>query len=336
MRFPLRVTLAVALFAVLAIIFTTYEHPPVGTVQNGYRGTGMEQVFNPRVRADSIAANVAPAPLNPVEPGAPSSEVYENVKVLGHVGSDEMVRLMSAITEWVSPEAGCGYCHNEENLADDSKYTKAVSQHMLRMTMHINSTWKAHVGETGVTCYTCHRAKPVPEYVWFMDPGPQQAKGFAAETQGQNHPSSTVGLTSLPRDPLTRLLTGDSSIRVVSTTALPAGNLAGIKDAEKTYGLMVHMSQSLGVNCTFCHNTRSFASWETSTPQRVTAWQGINMVRDLNENFLQPLQSVLPPERLGNAGDAPKLTCMTCHQGAGKPLYGANMLKDYPELGAPQ
>jgi photosynthetic reaction center cytochrome c subunit len=29
----------------------------------------------------------------------------------------------------------------------------------------------------------------------------------------------------------------------------------------------------------------------------------------------------------------PKANCTTCHQGAYKPLYGASMLADYPELG---
>ena len=52
---------------------------------------------------------------------------------------------------------------------------------------------------------------------------------------------------------------------------------------------MMHMSQSLGVNCTYCHNTRSFASWDASTPQRATAWYGIRMVRDLNNDYLDPL-----------------------------------------------
>ena len=37
--------------------------------------------------------------------------------------------------------------------------------------------------------------------------------------------------------------------------------------------------------------------------------------------------------RLGPTGDAPKANCTTCHQGAYKPLYGANMLDDYPSLG---
>jgi photosynthetic reaction center cytochrome c subunit len=94
------------------------------------------------------------------------------------------------------------------------------------------------------------------------------------------------------------------------------------------------MSQSLGVNCTYCHNTRSFAAWDASTPQRGVAWYGIRMVRDLNNNYLDPLSGTFPTNRHGPLGDGPKIDCATCHNGIFKPLYGANMLKDYPELGA--
>jgi photosynthetic reaction center cytochrome c subunit len=31
-------------------------------------------------------------------------------------------------------------------------------------------------------------------------------------------------------------------------------------------------------------------------------------------------------------GDVAKVNCATCHQGVFKPLYGASMAKDYPEL----
>jgi photosynthetic reaction center cytochrome c subunit len=58
------------------------------------------------------------------------------------------------------------------------------------------------------------------------------------------------------------------------------------------------------------------------------------MVRDLNSAYLEPLASVFPDERKGPLGDSPKLNCATCHQGVHKPLYGAAMAKDYPELGA--
>jgi photosynthetic reaction center cytochrome c subunit len=95
---------------------------------------------------------------------------------------------------------------------------------------------------------------------------------------------------------------------------------------------MMHMSDSLGVNCTFCHNTRNFASWTEAPPQRVTAWHGIRMARDLNNAYMEPLTGVFPENRLGPKGDVAKVNCATCHQGAWKPLYGAAMAKGHPEL----
>ena len=85
----------------------------------------------------------------------------------------------------------------------------------------------------------------------------------------------------------------------------------------------------------YCHNTKAPAEWKLSTPQRVTAWYGIRMVRDLNNNIELPLLGTLPPGRLGPTGDTPKIYCGTCHQGAFKPLYGAPMIKFYPELVRP-
>ena len=115
---------------------------------------------------------------------------------------------------------------------------------------------------------------------------------------------------------------------------MPTGTHQSIKQTEWTFSLMTHMSTALGVNCTYCHNTRSMSSWETSPPQRVTAWYGIRMVRDLNNQFMEPIAKVFPPHRLGPTGDVAKANCQTCHQGVFKPLYGVSMLKDYPELAA--
>jgi photosynthetic reaction center cytochrome c subunit len=41
---------------------------------------------------------------------------------------------------------------------------------------------------------------------------------------------------------------------------------------------------------------------------------------------------VFPAHRKGPLGDVAKLNCATCHQGAYKPLNGAQMAKDFPEL----
>jgi photosynthetic reaction center cytochrome c subunit len=96
---------------------------------------------------------------------------------------------------------------------------------------------------------------------------------------------------------------------------------------------MVHMSESLGVNCTYCHNSRAFAEWGgESRPQRTTAWHGIRMARGLNNEYMVPLTGVFPQHRLGPTGDVAKVNCQTCHQGVNKPYGGVSMAKDYPEL----
>ena len=327
-----------ALVGAAVVLFLTLELPPVVTQQTGYRGTAMEHVHTAKAVRAQAAANVAPAPIDPVEPsGTKASEVYQNVQVLGDVDADEFTRLMSAITEWVAPDQGCAYCHAEgEELSSDSLYTKVVARRMLQMTQHLNADWGAnHVAPTGVTCYTCHRGQPVPAAIWFKDPGPKQAQGMAGYRAGQNIAGPKVGFSSLPYDPFTPFLLGDQNARVISTTALPEGNTTSIKQAELTYAQMIHQSEALGVNCTYCHNSRSFFAWDQSNPARTKAWYGIRMVRDLNNDYLEPLTSTYPPHRLGPLGDAPKANCATCHRGANKPLLGANMLKDYPELAGP-
>ena len=95
---------------------------------------------------------------------------------------------------------------------------------------------------------------------------------------------------------------------------------------------MVTQSRALGVNCTYCHNSQAWASWEQSTPKRAVALYGAAMLRDMNMNYLNPLQPVYPRSRLGVHGDAPKAQCVTCHTGIYKPLYGAKMVRDYPAL----
>ena len=176
-------------------------------------------------------------------------------------------------------------------------------------------------------------ANNVPAYVFYNDPGPAHAVGMVETGVGKNIASPSVGLASLPYDPLTPFLEQDNNIRVNSTTALPTGDRQSIKQTEWTYALMMHFSQSLGVNCTYCHNTRAFADWSQSTPQRVSAWYGIRMVRDLNNTYLESVHSVFPPDQLGPEGDVAKVDCATCHQGVYKPLFGVSMAKDFPELG---
>jgi photosynthetic reaction center cytochrome c subunit len=312
------------------------ERPPIDTQQLGYRGTGMEENINPRIMKTVMAAN-QPGPIQPSADGSGplASEVYQNVQVLKDLSVGEFTRVMLSMVDWVAPadQKNCTYCHNAE-----SKYQYQVARRMLTMTRDINSNWQAHVGQTGVTCHTCHRGQPVPPYVWFVDPGSGRENAFVGTRAGQNSAVTGLGITtighsSLPYDPYSPYLLGNLPIRVNGPTALPTGNRNSIKQAEWTYALMVHMSESLGVNCTYCHNSRAFAEWGgESRPQRTTAWHGIRMARGLNNEYMVPLTGVFPQHRLGPTGDVAKVNCQTCHQGVNKPYGGVSMAKDYPEL----
>jgi photosynthetic reaction center cytochrome c subunit len=313
-------------------LLTACERPPMQSTQQGVRGTGMQQVDNPRLVAAQKAALPAVPDLPPPgsNDGPKAKDVYQNVKVLGDLSVGEFTRHMVAITQWVAPEQGCTYCH-VANLADDSLYTKVVARRMIQMNRSLNVDWVKHVGATGVTCYTCHRGNPVPANVWFAPATPKNnyARPGMGDDAGQNKAEPSIALASLPYDPFTPYLSGSEPIRVNTTTALPTGNRASIKQAEHTYSLMNHFSKSLGVNCTYCHNTQSFLTWND---KRVTAYHGIRMARDVNNAYIEPLTKSFPTTRLGPTGDVAKANCSTCHQGVNKPLGGLAMAKDWPGL----
>ena len=328
---------AAALSLLGSLFLAGCEAPPPEAVQLGYRGVGQEHIANPRTLAATVAENQAPTPQPAVSSAGPKAgDVYQNVQVLGDLSVGEFTRIMAAMTEWVSPEEGCNYCHVDEGFQYDTKYTKRVARVMTVMTQNANVAWGDHVGGAGVTCYTCHRGKNIPANVWASDPGQAHAPGVM--TAGQNIASVTAAYASLPNDPLTPYLDGDEEEakdlpwRVAGNTALPNGNRSSVKETEWIYSLMMHMSDSLGVNCTYCHNTRAFYDWEQSSPARVRAWHGIRMVREMNNKYVAETADWLPDHRKGPMGDPLKVNCATCHQGAYKPLLGANMINDYPNL----
>jgi photosynthetic reaction center cytochrome c subunit len=290
------------------------ERPPVESVQRGFRGLGIVHTDNPRALAASVTEVAAGVPDLPPPndftnaPAAPAG-TWQNVQVLNHLSEVEFNRTMAALTAWVvqnlpddtpADQRGCNYCHVVENgvadFAADDIYTKVVSRRMLQMTQAINAEYTSHVTEAGVTCYTCHMGAPVPQNIWFYTDLNQSLRHY------------------LDRDDL----------RVQSGVALTSesDNRVSIKQTEYAYELMLNMSGALGVNCTYCHNSARWGSWEESTPQRLTALRGLRMIRHLNMSYLVPLQPEWPAERLGPMGDGPKMECATCHNEAYIPQYG--------------
>jgi photosynthetic reaction center cytochrome c subunit len=304
-------------------------------VQRGYRGQDSIEIFSEKTLTKLDEINKYPKPLPMAKTTGPTAaQTYENVHVLGDLSKQQFARTMLSIKAWVAPDVGCNFCHNAPEYSNDDKYTKRVAREMIRMTRHINTDWTQHVGKVGVTCYTCHRGQAVPARTWFLAPAKADSGEFV-DRPPVRLPTAAAGYTTLPTYALNDYLLGDDNIRVMGTTALQSGNRHSILQAKDTYALMMVISESLGVNCTFCHYTGALYNWDTSTPQRVTAWYGIRMVRDLNNNVMVPLTGLLPTSRLGPSGDVPKIYCATCHQGSNKPLYGAPMIPSYPELVRP-
>ncbi|MGF1466621.1 MAG: photosynthetic reaction center cytochrome PufC [Sandaracinaceae bacterium] len=332
----LRAIAVVIGIAVALLAIATYRTTATSSI--GYPGVAMQVTESREVLSEKWAENQIPPALPPAsDRGANAAESYENVQVLGHLSTAQFTRLMTAITTWVSPNEGCAYCHNTENMASDEVYQKVVSRRMIQMVWHVNENWQSHVQETGVTCYTCHRGQGVPQYAWATQP--EDATHGLGNRAYQNAPSTLTGLSSLPQNAFETYLApgAEANIRVQSGEPLPGGNRSSIKQTEWTYALMMHFSGALGVNCTFCHNSRSWADWSQSPVQRTTAWYGIRMVRNVNQEYIESLDDVFPEGaegRRGPLGDLLKVNCATCHQGAYRPFLGESMLGDYPTLAA--
>lgn len=284
------------------------------SVQRGYRGTAMEEIYDKSDLAKKVAAVAAhiPAPIAPAGPPTAGPSPWKNVQVLTDVSPGEFTRTMLAMSTWVAGTGNCAYCHNLADMSADTNaggtpiYTKLTARRMLRMVRDINGNYEAHVKNTGVTCYTCHLGQPVPKTTWVYDGNPNQVERYFLDR---------------------------SAVRVQThQVAASNDNRSSVKQTEFTYAVMLKISTGLGVSCSECHNSRAFNSWEQAPPQRVQALHGAEMVRHINYQYLLPLNAVLPASRLGPMGDAPKALCATCHNGAYKPLYGYPMAKDYPAL----
>ena len=317
------------------------------SLQTGPRGIGMsvaEFGYDLEDGDPTVADYYEDEPWVPEEGEELAGDIYENVQVLGGLTDANFNRLMGAITQWVAPDQGCAYCHagaDEGNYADDDLYTKVVARSMIQMTQYINEEWGGHVNanaEVGVTCYTCHRGQNVPNNIWFrVGEVNEAADGWPAI---QNRVTMTSNFTSLPSTYLETYLLADEdgnyapiNVHDLESRSPQEPGEPLIQQAEMTYGFMNYFSNSLGVNCVFCHNSRAFYDAAQVTPQWSTASLGILMVQDVIAEHLLPLHDVYPPERLGPVfQDAPLAACRTCHQGYQRPMQGLNVIANYPEL----
>ena len=332
--------------AVLAAVFLLYV--PDWQVQptRGHQIGIPQQVQFQDVRLEQSANNQAPPPLPPAVTGGPSAtETYKNVKVLTDVSAAEFMRTQQALTDWVSPKEGCGFCHAGQDFASDAKPTKQIARVMLQMVRHINADWKSHVAPAGVTCYTCHRGQVQPAQIWYLSP-PAPNYPMVDKAESWNEAADTV-MKFFPDDGYQEYFLQDEPIRVQSVTALPSNTISSQVEAKRIYEMMMTLSNGIGVNCGYCHNSRAIYDWSQSSPFRWSGMSGLQLMRDINRNFLLvadagvPLTRqrvhetqlpVLPARETGLQNGNGLALCGTCHAGEPNPLNGVNMIDAYPAL----
>jgi photosynthetic reaction center cytochrome c subunit len=75
---------AIACGLIATLLLQGCERPPIKSTQNGYRGTAMVQVVNPRTAAEVASRQTFPAALPAVpDEGPRARDLFKNVQVLG-------------------------------------------------------------------------------------------------------------------------------------------------------------------------------------------------------------------------------------------------------------
>ena len=328
---------SVAAFAVAAglVLIPKWALPPILSTDYG-PAAGEMVVFK-----DSRSTPAPPQPdIAPVAAGGASAAgSYRNVQVLGGVSKAEFDRTMVAMTRWVAPDQGCSFCHASGQPYASENPRKAIAREMLAMTRTINASWTNHVGAQGVTCYSCHAGKNLPDDRWFIDaPLEPPEGGILGKPQAWNTQAKTIRTFFPSRPNRMFLLQGLSAghlqaERTLATTAKPSFQ-HDREYAEQVYILMMQMSNALGVNCTYCHNSRAAFDWAQSPPNRLNGYSGIVMTRMMNQNYLSKLAPLTETKLLGKMGDSAKADCKSCHQGQERPTGGMQHAF-YPALVGP-
>jgi photosynthetic reaction center cytochrome c subunit len=188
----------------------------------------------------------------------------------------------------------------------------------------------------------------VPAAVWYPR-AVKPPKPFVAKQEDWLQSATTVR-DFFPDAGFSEYLLQNTPGHSQSYTALPTTGPVESVVVKRLYEVMMQMSDGIGVNCGYCHNSRAFFDWGQSTPARWAGLQGIHMTQAINNDFLLPLGAAMPqlreihhngrlpitPAEEANPQNGNALaTCQTCHYQQPKPLAGLNLAAGYPALTAP-
>ena len=224
----------------------------------------------------------------------------QNVKVLTGLNTSQV---WSFMTNFVAGglQVDCTYCHNINNfgadgadIGDDIVAARKDNARLhLQMVADLNQNWLTQLAAiegkqpsgAQIICATCHLGQPKP-VAW-----PDELHALPDDYR-------------LPLDNLDVLLV--------------TGNLDVSLDAvQYNQHTMYHMSESLGVGCTHCHNSRYFPSWEQ--PAKYYGLTMLQMAQHIRGNYQESMNGQEP-------------SCFLCHRNQVRPPGAAQAEIFLPEV----
>jgi len=228
----------------------------------------------------------------------------QNVEVLVGLDTNEITGYM---LNHFSAGLGvdCTYCHTLENFAADvwddevAMANKDMARQHATMSGDLNQTWLTQLPDLAdnkqpygaqIACATCHNGVPQP-VSWADDP--------------------PYG------EPLRLPLDADTVISVEEQGILNVNARRDISLDTVQYNqeVMYHMNTSLGVGCTYCHNSRYFPSYEVAAK-----YYSLNMLQ-MTQYMWNTYADIL-----GNQ----EPSCTLCHQGAPIPPGSVRSVEQMP------
>lgn len=223
----------------------------------------------------------------------------QNVKVLTGMTTTEVWNFMTIYMAG-GLQVDCTYCHNINNfgadgpeIGDDEVAARKDNARLhLEMVADLNKNWITQLSEVEgkqpsgaqIICATCHNGQPQP-VAWADE------------------------LHALPND--YRLPLRDANGNVGTPADIDAALLVTGRDdiysldaVQYNQHTMYHMSESLGVGCTHCHNSRYFPSWEQ--PAKYYALTMLQMNQHILGNYADSMNNQEP-------------SCVLCHQNQVRP-----------------
>jgi photosynthetic reaction center cytochrome c subunit len=121
---------------------------------------------------------------------------YKNLQIFKDLPATQLDPAMAFISG--SLGVRCGYCHVSNQFDKDDKPTKLAARRMIQMVLDINKG--SFNGQSAVSCYTCHRGKPIPvsvpavgQNLWSPSPPVPAAETLPSIKQILEHYEQALG-----------------------------------------------------------------------------------------------------------------------------------------------